>query len=45
MAMEEIYPPAGVIWMKGVAPEVTLEELRSKTEAGFSVSPGLKLAA
>lgn len=28
-----------------VAPEVTLEELRSKTEARFGVSPGLKLAA
>src|ERR1700723_1315110 len=28
-----------------VAPEVTLEELRSKTEARFSVSPVLKLAA
>jgi 3-oxoacid CoA-transferase B subunit len=28
-----------------VAPEVTLEELRSKTEAQFSVSPELQLAA
>ena len=28
-----------------VAPEVTVEELRSKTEARFSVSSGLKLAA
>jgi len=28
-----------------VAPDVTLEEIRSKTEARFSVAPGLKLAA
>ena len=28
-----------------IAPEVTLEEIRSKTEAGFSVSPELKVAA
>jgi 3-oxoacid CoA-transferase B subunit len=28
-----------------IAPEVTLEEIRSKTEAGFTVSPDLKLAA
>jgi acyl CoA:acetate/3-ketoacid CoA transferase beta subunit len=28
-----------------VAPEVTLDELRSKTEARFAVSPALKLAA
>jgi acyl CoA:acetate/3-ketoacid CoA transferase beta subunit len=28
-----------------VAPEVTLDDLRSKTEAGFSVSSALKLAA
>jgi 3-oxoacid CoA-transferase B subunit len=28
-----------------VAPEVTLEELRSKTEARFAVSPALTLAA
>jgi 3-oxoacid CoA-transferase subunit B len=28
-----------------VAPEVTLDELRSKTEAHFAVSPALKLAA
>jgi 3-oxoacid CoA-transferase B subunit len=28
-----------------IAPEVTLEEIRSKTEARFSVSPDLKLAA
>ncbi len=34
----------GLILMD-VAPEVTLEELRSKTEARFDVSPALKLAA
>jgi 3-oxoacid CoA-transferase subunit B len=28
-----------------IAPEVTLEEIRSKTEAGFTVAPALKLAA
>ena len=28
-----------------IAPDVTLEEIRSKTEAGFTVSPELKLAA
>jgi 3-oxoacid CoA-transferase subunit B len=28
-----------------VAPDVTLEEIRSKTEARFSVAPGLVLAA
>ena len=28
-----------------VAPDVTLEEIRSKTEARFSVAPGLSLAA
>ena len=28
-----------------VAPDVTLEEIRSKTEAGFSVAPGVVLAA
>jgi 3-oxoacid CoA-transferase subunit B len=34
----------GMILMD-VAPEVTLDELRSKTEARFAVSPALKLAA
>jgi 3-oxoacid CoA-transferase subunit B len=29
----------------GIAPEVTVEEIRSKTEAEFTVSPELKLAA
>jgi 3-oxoacid CoA-transferase subunit B len=28
-----------------IAPEVTLEEIRSKTEAGFTVADGLKVAA
>ncbi len=28
-----------------IAPEVTLEEIRSKTEASFTVSPDLRLAA
>jgi 3-oxoacid CoA-transferase subunit B len=28
-----------------LAPEVTLEEIRSKTEAGFSVAPELRQAA
>jgi 3-oxoacid CoA-transferase subunit B len=28
-----------------IAPEVTLEEIRSKTEAGFTVAPELRLAA
>ena len=28
-----------------IAPDVTLEEIRSKTEAGFSVADGLKVAA
>ena len=28
-----------------IAPEVTVEEIRSKTEAEFTVSPDLKLAA
>jgi 3-oxoacid CoA-transferase subunit B len=28
-----------------IAPEVTVAEIRSKTEAGFAVSPGLKVAA
>jgi len=28
-----------------IAPDVTLEEIRSKTEAGFTVSAELKLAA
>jgi acyl CoA:acetate/3-ketoacid CoA transferase beta subunit len=28
-----------------IAPEVTVEEIRSKTEARFTVSPDLRLAA
>jgi 3-oxoacid CoA-transferase subunit B len=28
-----------------IAPDVTLAEIRSKTDAGFTVSPELKLAA
>jgi 3-oxoacid CoA-transferase subunit B len=28
-----------------LAPDVTMEEIRSKTEANFSVSPALKVAA
>ena len=28
-----------------VAPEVTVEEIRSKTEAAFTMSPDLKVAA
>jgi acyl CoA:acetate/3-ketoacid CoA transferase beta subunit len=28
-----------------VAPDVTVEEIRSKTEAAFTVSPDLKVAA
>jgi 3-oxoacid CoA-transferase subunit B len=36
---------AGGLILVDVAPEVTLDELRSKTEARFKVSPTLKLAA
>jgi 3-oxoacid CoA-transferase B subunit len=35
----------GGLRLVDIAPEVTLEEIRSKTEAGFSVSPELKVAA
>jgi 3-oxoacid CoA-transferase subunit B len=31
--------------LSGIAPDVTLEEIRSKTEAAFTVSPDLRLAA
>jgi len=36
---------AGGLRLTDVAPEVTVEEIRSKTEAGFSLAEGLKLAA
>jgi 3-oxoacid CoA-transferase subunit B len=35
----------GGLRLVDIAPEVTVEEIRSKTEAGFTVSPELKLAA
>jgi 3-oxoacid CoA-transferase subunit B len=35
----------GGLRLVDVAPEVTVEEIRSKTEAGFTVSPDLKVAA
>jgi 3-oxoacid CoA-transferase subunit B len=35
----------GGLRLVDIAPEVTLEEVRSKTEAVFSVSPELKVAA
>ena len=35
----------GGLRLVDIAPEVTLEEIRSKTEAGFTVAPELRLAA
>ena len=35
----------GELRLVDIAPEVTLAEIRSKTEAEFTVSPGLRLAA
>jgi acyl CoA:acetate/3-ketoacid CoA transferase beta subunit len=35
----------GWLRLMDIAPEVTVEEIRSKTEAGFSVAPELKVAA
>jgi 3-oxoacid CoA-transferase subunit B len=35
----------GGLRLVDIAPEVTVEEIRSKTEAGFAVSPELKIAA
>jgi len=35
----------GGVRLVDIAPEVTLDEIRSKTEAAFSVSPELKVAA
>jgi acyl CoA:acetate/3-ketoacid CoA transferase beta subunit len=35
----------GGLRLVDVAPQVTVEEIRSKTEAGFTVSPDLRLAA
>jgi acyl CoA:acetate/3-ketoacid CoA transferase beta subunit len=36
--------PQGVV-LTDIAPEVTVEEIRQKTEAGFTVHPDLHLAA
>jgi len=35
----------GGLRLVDVAPEVTLEEIRSKTEAAFTMADGLKVAA
>jgi len=36
--------PSGVV-LVDIAPDVTVDEIRAKTEASFSVHPNLKLAA